>query len=382
MTTAFVSGAGLKRRTRWRWRWLLGGLVLLGGAAVMLGGRSSAQQIDPSALVRVERGVLKLDVLETGRIQPSERVELKSKVAGQVAAVHVEEGQQVHKDQVLVLLDPTDYERDVARAQAEIAAAQAAIAYARLRLARTQQGVAQRVQPQAELDTAQYELQAALARLRSAEVALSAAQDRVRYTTIRSPIDGTVIQKGIEVGEVVTPGVQATFEGKPLLTVADLSTLLVRVELNQIDVAKVPLGAKVTVHVDALPGRAYEARVTRIAAASTRPASGSVEVFTIEATLSPADPAIKPGMTADVRIALDQKADVLLLPLEAVREKDGRATVTVVRAEGTPEQTSESVEVKLGAASDRQQEIIAGVAEGDRVWVNPPSAEGSKLQAK
>jgi membrane fusion protein, macrolide-specific efflux system len=191
-----------------------------------------------------------------------------------------------------------------------------------------------------------------------------------------------VIQRGIEVGEVVTPGVQATFEGKPLLTVADLSTLLVRVELNQIDVAKVARGAKVAVHVDALPGRSFEATVTRIAAASTKPLSGSVEVFPIEAELSPADAAIKPGMTADVRIALEKRADVLLLPLEAVREKDGQSTVTRVRAERTPEQITEVVPVKIGAANDRQQEITSGLSEGDRIWVNPASAEGSAPKPK
>ncbi|MEY2935964.1 MAG: hypothetical protein RL033_6713 [Pseudomonadota bacterium] len=364
----------------WRWRWLLVLLFVLGGTVALLNRRSGAQPIDPAALVQVQRGLLALDILETGRIQPSERVELKSKVAGQVAEVRVEEGQQVHKDQVLVLLDPIDYEREVARAQAEIVAARATVDYSRLRLARTQQAVLQHVQPQAELDAAQYELQAAVARLRTTEVALSAAQDRVRYTTIRSPIDGTVIQKGIEVGEVVTPGVQATFEGKPLLTVADLSTLLVRIELNQIDVAKVSLGAKVTVKVDALPGRTFEATVTRIAAASSKGGISSVEVFPIEATLSPADSAIKPGMTADVRIALERKLDVLLLPLEAVRDKGGSATVTRVRAERTPEQTTEIVQVEVGAANDRQQEIIGGVAEGDRIWVNPPSAGGSAPQ--
>src|SRR5439155_13276478 len=121
--------------------------------------------------------------------------------------------------------------------------------------------------------------------------------------------------------EVVTPGVQATFEGKALLTVADLSTLLVKADLNQIDVAKVKIGQDVTLTLDALPGRKYEAKITKIAPASTLPKGKDVDVFPVEATLLSRDgeaTGIRPGMTADVRVHIDIKKSVLSLPIEAV----------------------------------------------------------------
>src|SRR5438105_5418699 len=141
-------------------------------------------------------------------------------------------------------------------------------------------------------------------------------------------MDGTVIQRGIQPGEVVTPGVQATFEGKPLLTVADLSVLIVKADLNQIDVAKVQLGQKVTLTLDALPGKTYEARITKVAPASTTPKGKDVDVFPVEATLTGADDQIKPGMTADVRVHIDTRHDVLSLPIEAVAKEAGKTFAT------------------------------------------------------
>src|SRR5262249_44866244 len=140
-----------------------------------------------------------------------------------------------------------------------------------------------------------------------------------------------VIQRGIEPGEVVTPGVAATFEGKPLLVVADLSELKVKINLNQIDVAKVRLTQPVDVTVDALAGKKFVARVSKVAPAAVLEKGKDVETFPVEATLMreaegrPNDSgsagdvaAIKPGMTADVKIKVDKKPNVLVLPIEAV----------------------------------------------------------------
>ncbi len=366
----------MKRRGR---RWVVGVALVVGAGValiVALVGRSAPKPLDPALVVTAERTTLDIEILETGRIAPIESVKLKSKVAGQVTEVRVEEGQVVKRGQVLVLLDPTDYEREVARAGAEIAVARANIDYARLDVARKRQGVAAKVTSRAELDQAEYQLRSALANLRTSEVALRSAQDRVEYTTIVSPIDGTVIRKEIEVGEVVTPGVQATFEGRSLLTVADLTTLIVVVELNQIDVAKVRLGAKATVNVDALPKRPLEAVVTKIAPASVKPTSGQVEVFPIEATLQPFDVPVRPGMTADVRLLVDSKPNVLVLPIEAVDQSEEAPKVRRVLDEGAEGQRTEMREVALGASSDQQYEILSGLSPGDRVLISPPSVEG------
>jgi RND family efflux transporter MFP subunit len=305
-------------------------------------------------------------------------------VAGQVLTVHVREGDRVKKGDALLLLDPTDYAREVARAEAEVLKAKNAIGFAELAHARAVRGVAQSVATPVELETKDYELAERRAALKTAEVALATAQDRVRYTRIVAPLDGTVIQRGIEPGEVVTPGIQSTFEGKPLLTVADLSTLLVKVNLNQIDVAKVSVGREATLTLDALPGKTYHAVVTKVAPASVKPQKDKdLEVFPIEAEIRATDGLIKPGMTADVRVHLDAKDNVLFVPVEAVIKEGGKNLVVKVLDDGSekgkPPRT-ERVEVETGVRNDREVELVTGIGEGDRVLIHPPPPGDAEMK--
>jgi len=365
---------------RSQWPLGLGLLLALGIAGAALARASSgAPPLDPARVVTATRGTLGLEILETGRVEPREKIELKSKLAGSVVAVRADEGDRVRKGDVLVQLDPTELEREVAAAEAELERTRAGIDLSRLTLARTRRAIEERVLPSAELDVAEHELRSRLAEQRLLEVRLGAARDRARDTRIRAPIDGTVIQRATEVGEVVVPGVQATLNGKPLLTIADLSVLLVKVDLNQIDVAKVRPGALASVSFDALPGKTYSAKITRVAPASSRPSDKDLDVFPVEAELLAADEAIKPGMTADVRIQLEQRANAIMVPIEAVAKANGRSTVTRV-LDGEREPRTEQVEVTLGARNDRELELLSGLNAGDRVLIDPPSAAASEMK--
>jgi membrane fusion protein, macrolide-specific efflux system len=380
----------VKRRRRWPWVAL--SLLVVGIGLVKVGvGRSAPKDLDAALIVPVKKGDLPIEVIETGKVQPREKVEMKSKVAGQVERVFVEEGAQVKKGQPLLRLDATDYRRDLARtdaevgrAQADVAQAQNALEFAKLNLDRRQKGLEGRGVAQIDVDFAANEvkvktvaLQTANVLLSGAKVAQGAAQDRLRYTQIYAPMDGTVIQRGIEEGEVVTPGVQATFEGKALLTIADLSTLIVKTDLNQIDVAKVKLGQKVKLTLDALPGKSYEAEITKVAPASVK--GTGVDVFPVEATLTKTDAEIKPGMTADVRVHIETKKNVLFLPIEAVVKEAGKAHVTRVTTVEKGQKT-DKVEVKTGVRNDRDVEILDGLKEGDKVLIKPASASENEVK--
>jgi HlyD family secretion protein/macrolide-specific efflux system membrane fusion protein len=389
--------APVKRRRRWPWVLLA---VAVGGIGVAkIGvGRSAPKDLDAALIVPVKKGDLPIEVIETGKVQPREKVEMKSKVAGQVERVFVEEGAQVKKGQPLLRLDSTDFRRDVARtdaevgrAQADVAQAQNALEFAKLNLDRRQKGLEGRGVAQIDVDFAQNEVKVKTVALQTANVVLSgakvaqgAAQDRLRYTQILAPMDGTVIQRGIEEGEVVTPGVQATFEGKALLTIADLSTLIVKTDLNQIDVAKVKLGQKVKLTLDALPGKTYEAEITKVAPASVKNtgagAGAGVDVFPVEATLTKTDAEIKPGMTADVRVHIETKKGVLFLPIEAVVKEAGKAHVTRVTTVEKGKQKTDKVEVKTGVRNDRDVEILEGLKEGDKVLIKPASASDNEVK--
>src|SRR5262245_11561070 len=229
-----------------RWPWIVAIATILAAVLVMVKrGGSATKDVDSSLIVTVKRADLRIEVVETGKVQPREKVEVKSKVAGQVARVLVNEGERVKKGQLLLQLDPTDFRREVARCEAEVGRATAEVAqaknaleFAKITLERRQRAFDTKASPQVEVEIAQNEVRAKTVAVQTAEsvlaaakVAQGAAEDRLRYTQVISPMDGTVIQRGIEAGEVVSPGLQANFEGKALLTIADLSTLIVKADL-------------------------------------------------------------------------------------------------------------------------------------------------------
>jgi HlyD family secretion protein/macrolide-specific efflux system membrane fusion protein len=351
-------------------------VLIVGGVVVAIAKRGGAgpKELDPSLITTVKRNDLAIEVLETGKIQPREKVEVKSKVAGQVAKVFVDAGDKVKKGQLLLQLEPIDYERQVAKSEADVAAAKNAVDFAQLTLERRQAGLKERGVAQMDVDTAMADLRGKKVALQTAEVANNAALDQLHYCRITSPLDGTVTERVIQPGETVVPGVQSTFDGKSLMTVSDLSTLIVKADLNQIDVAKVKLGQKVTVTLDALPGKSYEAAITKIAPASILPKDKQVDVFPVEATLTKADPAIKPGMTADVRVHIEKKEHVLALPIEAVVKENGKQYVSKVVPAENGKQKTDKVEVTVGARNDREIEIASGIKEGDKILIKPASS--------
>lgn len=363
----------MKRRRRWPW--ILVAVAAFSGIVFFVArSRAKTPPIDPALLVTVTRKALDVEILETGRVQPRERVEIKSRVAGQVKAVAVHEGDVVKKGDLLLTLDPTDYGRDLARAEAEVAQASAALDFARVVHGRALRGVDQGVTSRVELDQAAHDVRAKAVAVRAADVARTVANDRVQYTRIVSPIAGVVIARGIEPGEAVVPGIQSTFDGKSLLTIADVSTLLVKINLNQIEVAKVAVGRRATLTLDALPGHTYAATITKVAPASVKLTGKDQEVFPVEAALESADGLVKPGMTADVRIHLDARPNTLVVPLEAITKESGRSYVTRVTETAPGKTKTDKVEVVLGLRNDREAEITSGVDEGARVMLRPPSA--------
>lgn len=382
VTSWGLTMANVRKRRRWVPSLVV--LVLLAGlvvSVVEIRRLSAAQKpLDPTLIMTVKRGDLAIEVLETGKVAPREKVEIKSKVSGQVSKVLVDAGDKVRKGQLLLLLDPIDNERNVARSEADVAAAENALEFAQLQLERREKGLAERGVAVMDVEQAKSDLKAKKVALQTAQVAANIAADQLRYTRIVSPMDGTVTERGIQPGEVVTPGVQATFEGKPLLTVSDLSTLLIKVDLNQIDVAKVRMGQTVAVTLDALPGKSYEAKVTKIAPASVLPKDAKVDVFPVEATMTKADNLIKPGMTADVRIHIETKPKVLSLPIEAVVKESGKQYVQKVVKGEKGQQTTVKTEVKVGVRNDRDVEIVDGLKEGESILIKPASASENEYK--
>lgn len=412
---------------------IVAGVVVLlvggGGAAVKLASKGASAPKQDN--VKVEQGKLEVVVSETGTIEPLTKVEIKSRVAGQVAELRVDVGDRVEKGQLLLQLDTTDMERERARAEAdrdmvkarlkmleagsrpeEIREAEAQLEqadsaflrahaeYQRAQAALKAQTITLRDAEsarndydgaRAQLDAAKArlarlkagaraeELMEARAQLSKAEVALRAAQDQLDYASIRSPMAGTVIKRGIEVGEMVSPGVSATAQGTSMLTVADLDRLILKSSLNQIDIGKVTKGLAVEVRVDSAPGKVFMGAIHKVAPAAeaSKNAQDSLQTFPIETILKAASGTptelLKPGMTADLDIRVTSKPDALYLPVEAVvRGKGNEATVTLPAK--SKDAKPETRTITLGLTNDHQIEVLKGLSKGDVVLIKPPSS--------
>jgi RND family efflux transporter MFP subunit len=329
----------------------------------------------PVEMAVVTRGTLNIKILETGKVQAVQQAQIRSRVAGVITEVPVKEGQNVRAGDVLLRLDPSDFQREVARVAADLEEKQAVVTLAEWRKRNAAQGFRAGVVPRVELESVINDLALARARLKASLVSQRTARDQVRYTTVLAPFAGRIIGRNVHPGEVVTAGMTATVEGRPLLVLAKTNDLSVRTDLNQIDFARVRLGQRARITLDLLPGKEFAGQVVSRAASSSPGASGT-EVLPIEIRLTHTEDltAVTPGMTADVEIQLAQKKDVLLLPIEAVSSDSGKKTVSLW---SEANQRFEVRAVQTGDSDDRQIEITGGLAEGARVQLGaaaPPKA--------
>lgn len=249
-----------------------------------------------------------------------------------------------------------------------------------------------------EIEMRQLELRQAQAAEKQATSQLRNWLIQLAETDVRSPIDGIVTRRYREVGELVMSGTTGFGEGTPIMQVADLSQMRVRLNLNELDVAKVRVGMPVEVKVDALPDRTFQGVVKRIApAAQQASTSGSslssalgVVKFAVEVYLLPNTSnkqsawtgELRPGMTARCRILTATRKDVFLLPLEALGKEGDRYYVLKLDprerdAQGKPKR--EKVFVQVGLRSTSHAEILSGLQEGDQV-VKPPFGGPARRQ--
>lgn len=200
------------------------------------------------------------------------------------------------------------------------------------------------------------DIAAAEARVASIEAALDLA-------FIRAPFGGTITEANNLPGDQAAPGVTA-------FRIDDLSRLLVDVQITEVDINSIKIGQQVRLSFDAIPGKEYNGKVSQVGRVGTS-VQGLVN-FTVTVELSNADANVRPGMTAAVNIIVSQLDDVLLVPNRAVRLREGKRVVYLLR-NGIPE----AVDIEIGATSEVNSQILSGaIKEGDQVILNP----GTQLQ--
>ncbi len=391
-------------------------VLVLGAGAVAINSRGEAG-VEVRATT-VETRALESVVRASGWVQPRVSVDVQSDIIGRVTGLYVQEGSAVERGQVLLRIDPTQYEAAVARARAGVSESLAREAQARASLLQAEQALrratemraanAELISPQQYEETeTQAQVQKALheAALHGVEIAramLKEAQDHLSKSVIRAPIDGVVTRLNIEEGETAIVGTMNN-PGSLLLTVSDLSVMEVVVRVDETDVPGIAVGDSTVLAIDAFPRRRFGGQVTKISHSSTLPpqSRGSMGQsqavdFEVVVTLAEPPPAIRPDLSATAEIITARRAEALAIPIIAltVRERkdlerldsDRDAAQEAALAALAPD--DEDVEgvfvirdgkarftvVDVGITGREHFEILAGLAAGDSVVAGPYEA--------
>lgn len=293
-------------------------LLITGGgiAAVVLGFMffGPKDDADPYRTAAVDTGAITRVVSATGTLQPLVSANVGSTVSGPVQAVLVDFNSQVRAGQVLARLDPTPFQQRIVQAQAQLAQQQAQLAVAQSDFQRyqllQQRGFASEqlmAQQRAARDTAR-------AAVASAAAQVATARTDLDRSIIRSPIDGVVVDRQVNVGQPVAASLQAA----TLFVIAqDLSRLQANITVDEADIGEVQEGQSVQFTVDAFPDRQFEGRVSQVRQQGV--AESGVVSYTVVVEADNPGRSLLPGMTANAEIVLEQRENVLRLPNTALR---------------------------------------------------------------
>jgi HlyD family secretion protein len=345
-------------------------------------------------------------VTASGKIEPQTSVDISADITGRIIRIAVEEGDRVKKGQFLVQIDPAQYQAAVSQAQAVVSSTQATLLQTRAnrdqaerawkraneltRLGPNLIAPASAEEARTALDVAEATYSATRAQLDQSRASLQEAKDNLAKTRLVSPISGRVVRLAVEEGEVAVPGTFSRETGL-LLTIADLSVILAKVQVDETDVVRLTHNDSVEVTIDAYPDSTFIGRVTRVSQSakltSTETASGSSDRavdFDVEITLEDPPGDVRPDLSCTARIVTDTRGNALSIPIIALTVRDHErlpnennpALDTLGRRPGEREEEGVFLvqngvanfrPVKVGIAGDEFFEVLDGLRGGETI---------------
>ncbi|MFZ5642997.1 MAG: efflux RND transporter periplasmic adaptor subunit [Bacillota bacterium] len=316
-----------------------------------------------------------------GTVSPFAEATVSPKISGRVVAVHATIGQRVSQGQALLTVDQTDYQVALRTAEANLSSAransiQAETSYenAKINYQRTEELFNQGAVAKAQLEAAELQLATAetgyranLAQIQQCDAALDKARTDYDNTVVASPFSGVVAQRTADVGEMVSPQT-------PVFTVIQDKPLLVKVNLSESTVMQVTLNQKVDILV-AATGKTYQGTVSAVAPQADQ----NTKAFAAEITLDNPGEEVKSGMVADLRLTTRKVDNALVVPTDALLEKDNGSAIFVVEGDIAKER-----KVTTGMVGQGYTQVASGLNEGELVVVkgNHLLVDGMKVQVK
>ncbi|MCC2956164.1 efflux RND transporter periplasmic adaptor subunit [Massilia sp. IC2-477] len=291
-------------------------VIVVGGAAAAWLAPKGEPKLPPSKYrsTAVDMGAIKQTVTATGTINPVALVNVGSQVSGTVVELNADFNDRVTKGQVLLKLDPTIFNAQIRQAEASRASSMANLKLAEANYHRNQQLVTQNFVSSTVLDQSKREMDVARANVQLAQAQLDRARADLNNSVIRSPIDGVIIKRTIDLGQTVA----ASFNTPNLFQIArDLTKMQIDTSVSEADVGPLKDGLPARFVVDAYPDREFHAtmRQFRLAANVVQ----NVVTYNVVLDVDNKDEMLKPGMTAQVRLVVANRPNVMRIPTTALR---------------------------------------------------------------
>lgn len=390
-----------------RW-WFIGATSVVVVGVLLASGKGDSKRKGegetPFRVGKVQQEDLQISVREVGVVDPVTKVDVKSTVSGKVVGLRVRDGAIVRAGEVLAEVEP-----DVNQAQT-LSDVKGSLSQTRVSFKNAERDFAQQASLYKEGLISEQAYRAAKTsrdlaeeNYKSAETRYQIVEDRgipisgnasSQKARVTAPMDGVVIKKGVELGDTITSGVSSFNAGTVVFTVADLKSLIIRVNLNEVDIAKVSVGLPVRITLDAYPQKTFSGKVRFVAPAAKL--SEKIKVFEVEVALDELSEAYRTGMSANVEILGQKREKALSIPLEALHRKDGQTLVYRLKPGLKPEDLKrakeglqgrgkfswlsenwktffEPVTVKAGLATLERVEVLSGLSLGDQVCLEDPT---------
>jgi HlyD family secretion protein len=343
-----------------------------GGIYAWVGSRGTDE--NGNTLIAAEIGSITEKALAVGQIEPREKFQIKSKISGIVKTCFVEVGDDVRAGDALFEIAPDPTPQELLNVDHRVHSSEASYLKAKADYERGEELLNEGLMSKGDLDALResYEL-ARIARQQAADNRELTRSGKVTggsgvETLIRTSASGTVLSRAVNVGDPVVP-LTSYQPGTELANVADMSDLIFKGTVDEIDVGKISVGMPCRIKVGALPDDIVTGRLSRIAPQAQK--SEGATLFDVEIELDPEQEVVlRAGYSANADVVIREKTDIVLLPERLVLFEDDQ---TFVELPGLgPEAEPRKVPVELGLSDGLNVEIVSGLAEGDEVVQRPP----------
>ncbi len=357
---------------RFKWQLLTSSVVLIAAVSIYMystGRSDEAPGLDQRFKeFGVRRGTFISVVAADGIVTPIDRIEIKSKASGKVEELPLEAGDLVSRGSLICRLDQTDVKADMDQAQADLEIAQAETAQAQSTYDRRKELFDNRLISQEEFNQIALQLAQAKGKMVGAQTTLDRARTRMDETIVTAPINGVILQKYVEIGQIIASGISNVGGGTRIADVADMRRVYIEAGIDEIDVGKVQVNQEAIVVASAYPSLTFSGKIVRIAPEAR--VVQNVTLFDIIIDVENIDGKLKSGMNvnAEVTVAKDDNAMLvpmlaLIEPTDALANRNSREVL--VKQNGSFVQR----EIEIGLTNAENAVVVSGLTDGDIVGV-------------